>query len=119
MADEYTLKYGINYRADGFAFCDRCGKTQIVNRLCIHCDVTPTKDDALAANEIRKYCYSPRMEAQRGLSDGRLEKFDAPLAARVIAAMQVPTTAHCNGCGGCLDCIRRESYFAERVHGTH
>ena len=57
MQDEYALKNGINYRADGYAFCDRCGCNQIVNDRCLKCDVTPTEADRKLADEIRSRCY--------------------------------------------------------------
>lgn len=110
--DEYTLKNGINYRADGFAFCDRCGSTQVVNHLCLKCDVTPTEMDQTIASEIRSRCYSPRQAPMKGVFDGRPEKFDVDRAARVIAAMREPIL-QCGACGKCLDCIRRE-----RSHGV-
>jgi hypothetical protein len=112
---EYSMRDGINYRADGHAFCDRCGSVNIVNRLCIHCDVKPIAQDIKTADEIRKHCYRPRQEPMRGFFDGRSEKFDDTLAARVLAAMRVPAVSHCSGCGACLDCIRRENYWTAQV----
>ena len=105
MPDEYTLKDGINYRADGYGFCNRCGQSQIANRLCLHCDVKPTSDDMKTADDIRKHCIDSRLG------------FSPVLAARIIAATRVPAL-HCGGCGKCLDDIRRENYMEARSHGV-
>jgi hypothetical protein len=93
MPDEYTPTDGIKYHADGFAHCNRCGSIRIVNRLCVFCDVEPSKGDTDTAEAIRKHC-------DLGVSHGGV-------VARIIAAMRVPPL-HCGGCGKCLDCLRRE-----------
>lgn len=92
MQDEYVLKDGINYRADGYAFCDRCGCNQIVNNRCLKCDVTPTEADLAVAAEIKSRCYSRRQEPMRGFFDGRPENFDTERAARILAAVRLPET---------------------------
>ena len=60
MQDEYVLKNGINYRADGYAFCDRCGCNQIVNDRCLKCDVTPTEADQKLADGDQKPLLSDK-----------------------------------------------------------
>ena len=104
---DYITRNGINYRKDGYAFCDRCGSGAVVNRLCLKCDVKPTEEDVKVAEKIKYLCYWPRMEPMKGFFDGRPEKFDTERAAQVIAAMREPAL-HCDGCGKCLDCLRRE-----------
>ena len=90
MQDEYVLKDGINYRADGYAFCDRCGSNQIVNKRCLKCDVTPTDADLAVAAEIKNRCYSERQEPMWGFFDGRSENFNTERAACILAAMRLP-----------------------------
>jgi hypothetical protein len=88
MQDEYALKNGINYRADGYAFCDRCGCNQIVNDRCLKCDVTPTEAYRKLADEIRSRCYRTSTGRIPGCYDGRPESFDTERAARILAAMR-------------------------------
>jgi hypothetical protein len=85
-ASEYVLRNGINYRADGYAFCDRCGRRPIVNDKCLNCDVRPTEADRELAHEIKQACFSPRQEREPGFRDFRYESFDEETAARILAA---------------------------------
>lgn len=84
--NEYTTKNGINYREDGYAFCNRCGRRPIVNDKCLYCDVQPTEEHRRLARDLKTFCFSPRMERQPGFSDARYESFDQDLAARILAA---------------------------------
>ena len=86
MNPEYTLKNGINYRGDGFAFCDRCGKVPIVNDKCLYCDVQTTDEDHALAAELKYHCFNSRQEQSPGFCDFRREGFDIEKAARIIAA---------------------------------
>ena len=85
MAD-YETVMGINYYNDGtFAFCDRCGKSPIINHKCLYCDVRLTDHDIELARELTRYCFHPRQGAIPGSFNGRPEKFDMDMAARIIA----------------------------------
>lgn len=86
MADEYTLRGGIQYRADGYAYCDRCGAVPIVNGKCLACDVQPTEADTALADKIGRNCFHPRRNI--GLRAVEYERFDSDMAARIIAAMK-------------------------------
>ena len=76
MQDEYALKNGINYRVDGYAFCDRCGCNQIVNDRCLKCDVTPTEADRKLADEIRSRCYRTSTGRIPECYDGHPQSFN-------------------------------------------
>jgi hypothetical protein len=82
---EYTKRNGINYREDGYAFCDRCGSRPIVNDRCVWCDVEPTDSDTAMAEELKRWCFNPSRAHQPGFCDAKPEYFDTDLAARMLA----------------------------------
>lgn len=85
---EYTTRNGINYREDGYKFCDRCGRVPIINDKCVFCDTPADMADREVAQTVMEHCFTARREPMRGFFDGRPEEFNAMLAARIIAILR-------------------------------
>jgi len=92
---EYDIRNGIAYRKgryDGdsdtlFAYCDRCGRSPIINNKCLKCDVPePGTKARKLAKVIEWFCFHRSTRGAFGEHSGHFESFESNLAEKIIQA---------------------------------